>query len=87
MEKHIFTANKNRKEVLEKHITTGGAIIESGKQEINVLNVPIPANTKPSIKSPLIEVKYFVNIHVDDNNSGIRFNFPVIISDLNYQIE
>jgi len=81
IEKHVFIANKIRKEIQEKHIATEGPIIESGQQTIDVLQVPIPANAKPSIKCPLIEVKYIVSILIDDKNSGIKFNFIVIIID------
>lgn len=87
IEKHIFIANKNKKENIDKHITIGGPVIEPGKQVTDVLNVPIPVNTRPSIKSKLIEVKYFLSIHIDDNSSGIKFNIPVIISDQNYEFD
>ncbi len=87
MEKHIFIANKRKKEVLDKHLLAEGPVIESGKQIINILQVPIPVNARPSLKCSLIEVKYFVSIHIDDNSSGVKFDFPVIILDHNYDIE
>ncbi len=87
MEKHTFVANKRKKEVLEKHLLTEGPVIESGKQMIGILQVPIPVNTRPSLKCSLIEVKYFVNIHIDDKSSGVKFDFPVIILDHNYDFE
>ena len=53
--------------------------IEAKKDANGVLEVPIPANTRPTTKCPAIEVNYFVNIYINDKSSGIECNFPVII--------
>ena len=83
VEKHIFKANHHQKNNTEKHIASEAPYLEANMQSTGVIQVPIPANTRPSTKCSLIEVNYFVHILIDDKSSGLEFNFPVIVMHTN----
>jgi len=83
IERHVYKANRLSRIENNKHITIKGPVIVRSSESEDVLEVPIPANTRLSIKCQVIDVEYYLRFYINDNNSGVMHDFPVIIIDPN----
>lgn len=81
MERHVYRANRHMIVENHQHITIRGPIILRSAEVEDLIQVPIPVNTRLSVKCPVIDVEYYVHFYINDNDSGVTLDFPVIIID------